>query len=97
MDTTGPTYERLDVDIGNVIINLRHADKEDGKFYEEIYSTIPAVTEAMESLRELADKRFGTNVFLLSKCTAEAEEKIRAWLRDNHFYDRVGVNATNVH
>jgi hypothetical protein len=88
--------EALGVDIGNVIINHRLTDKKDKTLYEERYSTIPATEGVYESLKKLNGEKFHGNIFLISKCTPWAQEKILAWLQDNDFYNRTGVKPENV-
>ena len=89
--------EALGVDIGNVIINHRLVDKNDKILFEERYSTIPAVESVFEVLKVLNEKKFRGNIFLVSKCTLWAEEKILAWLKDNHFYEKTGVKPKNIY
>ena len=86
----------LGVDIGNVIINHRLTDKNDKTLHEERYSTIPAGEGVYESLKRLNIEKFHGNIFLISKCTPWAEEKILAWLKDNDFYTKTGVKPENV-
>lgn len=88
--------EALGVDIGNVIINHRLTNKNDETLHEERYSTIPAAEDVYESLKKLNDENFHGNIFLISKCTPWAEEKILAWLKDNDFYNKTGVRPENV-
>ncbi|OHA26278.1 MAG: hypothetical protein A3C06_02445 [Candidatus Taylorbacteria bacterium RIFCSPHIGHO2_02_FULL_46_13] len=88
--------EALGVDIGNVIINHRLTDNNDKTLYEERYSTILATEGVYESLKELNDKKFHGNIFLISKCTPWAQEKILAWLKDNDFYAKTGLKPENI-
>lgn len=88
--------EHLGVDIGNVIINHRLTDKNDETLHEERYSTIPSVENACESLKKLNDEKFHGEIFLISKCTPWAQEKILAWLKDNDFYAKTGIKPENV-
>lgn len=85
----------LGVDIGNVIINHRGTNKDDETLHEERYSTIPAADGVFESLNEL-NKLFGGRVYLISKCTPWAQDKILQWLDDNGFYGKTGINPQNV-
>ena len=85
----------LGVDIGNVIINHRGTNKDDETLHEERYSTIPAAAGSLESLNEL-NKLFGGRVYLISKCTPWAQDKILQWLDDNGFYGKTGINPQNV-
>lgn len=86
----------LGVDIGNVIINHRLSDPNDKTLHEERYSTIPATDDAFNALKILNDY-FKGEVYLISKCTQWAEEKILTWLKDNNFYSKTGINANNIY
>jgi hypothetical protein len=88
--------ESLGIDIGNVIINHRLTDKDDTTLHEERYSTIPVMDGAFDAIKKLNDNKFHGNIFLISKCTPWAQEKILAWLADNDFYGKTGVKQENV-
>lgn len=85
----------LGVDIGNVIIDFRQVDTDDKNLMEERYSTIPPTDNVFKALKKLND-HFGGDVFLVSKCTEWAEEKIGNWLNDNNFYSETGIKKDNV-
>lgn len=87
--------QALGVDIGNVIINHRLSDPKDTTLHEERYSTIPATEGAFEALKKLTG-HFDGQVYLISKCTEWAQQKILSWLIDNHFYEQTGINPGNV-
>src|SRR3989344_2649808 len=86
----------LGVNIGDTIINFRSIDDTDKTLLEERYSTIPATEGVYDAIRKLNEKKFHGNIFLISKCTPWAEEKILAWLNDNDFYKRTGIMPNNV-
>lgn len=86
----------LGIDIGNVIINHRLTDKDDKTLHEERYSTIPAAEGAFDAIKKLNGDKFHGNIFLISKCTPWAQEKILAWLKDNNFYAQTGVDPDRV-
>lgn len=88
--------DSLGIDIGNVIINHRLTDKDDKTLHEERYSTIPAAEGVFDAIKKLNDEKFQGNIFLISKCTPWAQEKILAWLEDNNFYTKTGVKPENV-
>ena len=85
----------LGVDIGNVIINHRLSDPNDKTLHEERYSTIPSTEGVFGALNKL-NVIFDGNVYLISKCTEWAEKKILAWLDDNGFYPKTGINSKNI-
>ncbi len=86
----------LGVDFGNVIIDHAAIDPNDKELHEERYSTIPVMSGAFEALKEL-NARFKGRVYIVSKCTLWAQEKILAWLTDNDFYTKTGIDAKHVH
>ncbi|MCR4334114.1 MAG: hypothetical protein NUV47_00040 [Patescibacteria group bacterium] len=88
--------ESLGIDIGNVIINHRLTDKNDKTLHEERYSTIPVAEGAFDAIKKLNDEKFHGNIFLISKCTPWAQEKILIWLKDNNFYSKTGVKPENI-
>lgn len=85
----------LGVDIGNVIIDFRHVDTTDPDLMENRYSSIPPADGAVEALSTLHEG-FGGRVYLVSKCSEWAAEKIRQWLMDNTFFERTGIAPDNV-
>ena len=88
--------DTLGVDIGNVIINHRLTDKSDTTLHEERYSTIVAAEGVFDAIKKLNDEKFHENIFLISKCTEWAQEKILAWLEDNEFYSKTGVKKEKI-
>jgi len=90
------TTQALGVDIGNVIINNRLSDPNDKTLYEERYSTIPATEGVFDALKTLNDY-FKGEVYLISKCSEWAQEKILIWLKDNNFYVLTGISPENIY
>ena len=86
----------LGIDVGNLIINHRLIDKDNKALYEERYSTIPAAEGVFDAIKKLNNEKFHGDIFLISKCTPWAQEKILAWLNDNNFYTKTGVKPENV-
>lgn len=82
--------EILGVDIGGVIID-RVNDGTDTSFFGENYLRTSAVPGAFETLRQLVDKRFLNQVFLVSKCGKKTEEKTREWLQNQNFFATTGI------
>lgn len=87
--------EILGVDIGGVIID-RVNDKIDTSFYGDNYLQTTAVAGVFESLRRLVDERFGTRVWLVSKCNQSIEKKVLHWLDYHNFYDQTGILRNHV-
>jgi len=89
------TKPALGVDIGNVIINHRLSDPNDKTLHEERYSTIPASEGVFEALKKL-NEYFKGEIYLISKATPWAEEKVKFWLTDNVFYEKTGLKPSNI-
>jgi len=87
--------EILGVDIGNVIINNRLANWQNG-FREGGYSGIPIVENAFESLRRLSNERFGDRIVVISKCSLESQSKVLTWLLDNDFHNKTGISPDRI-
>lgn len=85
----------LGVDIGGVIID-RVNDGTDTLFFSENYLKTTAVPGVFEALKELVEKRFGDNVFLVSKCGRRVREKTLHWLDHHRFYDLTGIEREHV-
>ena len=90
------TKQVLGVDVGNVIINHRLSDPNDKTLHEERYSSIPASEGVFKALKTL-NNYFKGEVYLISKCTEWAQEKILIWLKDNNFYNKTGINSKHTH
>ena len=87
----------LGVDIGNVIINNRpFAGINDETIWNEKYSTIQAADDVFDCLKKLNEGKFKNNIYLVSKLKIEHDSRTLAWLRDNKFFERTGINPENL-
>ncbi|MBI3632415.1 MAG: hypothetical protein HY225_03125 [Candidatus Vogelbacteria bacterium] len=86
----------LGVDIGGVIID-RVNDGTDTSFFSDNYLKTTAVTGAFDALRQLVEKRFGSNVFLVSKCGRKVQEKTLRWLDHHRFYELTGIRRDHLY
>jgi hypothetical protein len=77
--------EILGVDIGGVIINRT---KFNGIYYP--------ILNSFWALRQLRERRFGDNVFVVSHADAKMERDIRMGLRAWDFYEMTGIKPQNV-
>lgn len=88
----------LGVDIGNVIIEHRNIiDTTDETLWNEKYSTVPPADNVFECLKKLNEEKFHGNIFLVSKLKEEHDRRTLAWLKDNHFFEKTGINPENLH
>ncbi len=88
--------EILGVDIGGVIITPARAAG-DTSFFSSDYLATPPMADAFETIAELARRRFGDRVHLVSKCGPGVEAKTRAWLAHHGFHDVTGVPEERLH
>jgi hypothetical protein len=87
--------EALGVDIGGVIID-RVNDGTDTSFFGENYLRTTAVADAFETIRQLVERRFGEEVYLVSKCGRRVQEKTLRWLGHHRFHELSGVLSEHV-
>jgi hypothetical protein len=88
--------ERLGVDIGGVLID-RVNDDTDTSFFGDNYLHTTAVPGAFDAIKQLSDRRFGSQIHLVSKCGPRVEQKSRDWLAHHDFFRTTGVNPANLH
>ena len=88
--------ERLGVDIGGVLID-RINDDTDTSFYSDNYLKTTAVPGAFDALRQLSERRFGSQIHLVSKCGPRVEQKSREWLDHHDFFRKTRVDPMNIH
>ncbi len=85
----------LGVDIGRVII---HGDGPDTSFLHASDSDAleaPPMAGVFEALARLTDL-FERRVYLVSKCGPRIQDRSRAWLAHQRFFERTGIPAANV-
>ena len=72
-------------------------DGTDTSFFSDNYLRTTAVPSVIDALRQLVEKRFGDNVFLVSKCGQRVQNRTLRWLDHHRFYDLTGVARGHVH
>lgn len=92
-----PKKERLGIDIGGVIIDRGRNQEYNSLFRGNDYLEVPAVEGVFCTLFELVERKFGKEIFLLSKCGEETEKKTRHWFRNFHFFALTDVSSENVY
>lgn len=85
----------LGIDIGGVIID-RVNDGTDTSFFSENYLQTTAVPDAFNVIGIL-QKRYGDNVFIVSKCGQRTQDKTLAWLEHHRFFDTTLVRKEAIH
>jgi hypothetical protein len=85
----------MGVDIGGVIID-RVNDGTDTSFFSDNYLETSAVPTVFDAIRLLVEKRFGENMFLVSKCGARTEERTRNWLEHRNFFTFTGMKREHL-
>jgi hypothetical protein len=86
----------LGIDIGGVIID-RVNDGTDTSFFSDNYLRTTAVPGVFDALRQLVGKRFGDEVYLVSKCGQRVQDKTLHWLDHHCFYDLTGIRREHVY
>ena len=91
-DTEGMTKKiRIGVDIGRVIIGGSGGDGV-GLFKGD-YRKTPEIPDAIRSVASLNERY---EVWLLSKCKVETQEKIVLWLAGQDFHERTGMPVNRI-
>lgn len=88
--------KRIGIDIGRVII-AGDTDKEDNLFFSTKYVQAAQVKNAFVSISKIVNELGSENVFLVSKCGVQTEQKTLKWLEYNEFYKATGVKSENIH
>lgn len=88
--------DQLGVDIGGVLID-RIKDDTDTSFFGDNYLQTTAVPGAFGAIKQLADRRFGKQIHLVSKCGPRVEQKSRDWLSHHDFFRTTGVDPAHLH
>ena len=86
----------IGVDIGGVIID-RANDNTDTSFFSGNYLKTTATKGVFEALRDLVEKKFGENVYIVSKCGKNIQGKTLEWLNHHNFYTITGIRPEAVH
>lgn len=87
--------ETLGVDIGGVIID-RINDGTDTSFFSDNFLQTTAVPGVFQALRRLVDEKFGSQVYLVSKCGRRVQEKTLQWLDHHDFYNQTGISSDHI-
>ena len=80
----------LGVDIGGVIID-RVNDGTDTSFFSDNYLRTIAVSGVFDALRQLVEKRFRDQVYLVSKCGQRVQDRTLHWLEHHRFHELTGI------
>jgi hypothetical protein len=89
---------RLGIDIGRVIIDGSSGPRGDTTFFqgdEETMLATPEVPGAGAAIERLT-RRFGGQVWLVSKCGPRVQARTERWLADHRFFARTGIPAENL-
>ncbi|MGI5214875.1 hypothetical protein [Plantactinospora sp. CA-290183] len=89
--------EALGVDVGGVITDARAKGTERWLDSGSDYLNTPLNEGVIEALSRLSRQRFGSGIFLVSKCDPLTQETTRRFLHHIDFFARTGVPPENVH
>lgn len=91
------SFMRIGIDIGGVIIDRVRDGVYDTSFKKSDFARTHAVEDALVSIKKLT-KLFGSqNVFLVSVCDSETEQKTSEWLEGNNFFQSTGILKENIY
>lgn len=89
---------KLGIDIGRVLIAAEEQGRGDTSFIggtlEQALRT-PPYEGMFDAVPQLA-RRFGHQVWLVSKCGPRVQEKSRRWLEHHRFFERTGIPPGNL-
>lgn len=83
----------IGVDIGKVLIGGEESGMPDTSFFTGNHLATPEVKDAITSLAQLNAEH---EVWLLSKCGPNTQQKTLEWLEDRDFYALTGIPAERV-
>lgn len=89
---------KLGIDVGRVLISPGDESKPDTSFIcgsmEDALQTPPY--EGMFDVVPELVRKFGGNVWIVSKCGPKVQERTRMWFRRHRFFERTGIDRSNV-
>lgn len=85
----------LGVDIGGVIIDRVNEGTDTSLFGDKYLASTPT-PDVFESLARLVDRKFGDQVYLVSKASEPTQNKSLEWLAHHHFAERTGISLDRV-
>jgi hypothetical protein len=88
--------KRIGIDVGRVII-AGDTDKEDNLFFSPKFLQATQVKNAFKCIKKIVEKVHAENVFLVSKCGRQTEQRTLKWLEYNEFYRETGIKNENIH
>ncbi|MGB4759486.1 MAG: hypothetical protein WBP26_05520 [Candidatus Saccharimonadales bacterium] len=89
-------HERLGIDIGRVITSGA-TDTASPTIFDAGYLDSLATPGAFETIRDLREKRFGDEIYLVSKCSPRIQARTLDWLRYTEFFQTTGVDPEKLH
>ncbi|MEK9151774.1 MAG: hypothetical protein AAB692_00210 [Patescibacteria group bacterium] len=88
--------EALGIDIGGVIIDSAVNDGTATALHGDNYLQTTQVKHSFETISGLVRQRFGSRVYLVSKCGVAIQRKTREWLQARDFFAKTGVSPLNL-
>ena len=85
---------KFGVDVGGVILD-RGNDREDTSLFGPAYLSAKPVQGAVEAVAKL-NEMFGGQVYIVSKCGQNIENKTREWMKHNKFHEQTGVGEDHL-
>jgi hypothetical protein len=85
---------RLGIDLGNVLTERRGEGFK--PFADDAYRFVRPSDGAFQAVKSLVDILDENNVFIVSRCSIQAQDRARDWLDVWEFHDITGVPRDNV-
>lgn len=87
---------KVGIDAGGVLIARMTGPNGSDTFFSDRYLDTPPVDGAFEAVAKLVELYGADNIFIISKCGAQVQNKTLEWLNNLKFYD-TGFKKSNIH
>lgn len=86
---------RIGIDVGGVIIESD--TDEANSIFSENYLNSPEVINSFSSIKKIVKQFKPENVFLVSKCSSNVQERTKNWLEQKNFFEITNLRRENIH
>ena len=88
--------KRFGLDVGGVLIDAIANDGTDTDLRGDNFMKASPVKGAYDAVKRLVDSYGPQNIYIVSKCGENIEDRTRKWLAGNDFYGYTGFNPENL-
>lgn len=85
---------RIGIDIGGVIIS--EDTDNPGLFFSNDYLIAKEVSDSFLSIKNMIQNESSNNVFIISKCWPDVQNKSKNWLHNKDFFNITGFEYNNI-